>query len=294
VNAGIQSLLLILLAVPSWNASASDAPDTPLAADGAFAALSAERGQRAAFEEFLADDAIVFHPGAVLAREWFATHEQGDGRLDWTPSAAASDCTGQWAVTAGPWVYSSPEGDASAAGHYLSIWRRDPDGDWRVVLDNGIDHDPKAEPAQPLQAALLSLWPAKSAGECRVADAAAKLRDAERGLNEAIGSDGLVAALTHAADAAGLAFRDDAIPGPISSAAAADAAYGRGSGARTQFVSADPDTDFGYSYGIIEARAEAQAQPTVRATYVRVWHRDGRQWRVAVDMMTPLPDQGGQ
>jgi ketosteroid isomerase-like protein len=294
MNTGFRVALLALLAAAAPGASASDAADAALAADGDFAAMSAESGQRAAFEEHLADDAIVFRPAAVRAREWFATHEEGAGHLEWTPSAAASDCSGEWAVTTGPWVYTSPEGGETAAGHYLSIWRRDPDGDWRVVLDNGVDHDPKATPEQSLQSVFAGLWPAGPAGDCRIAGAAAKLQQAEHDLNQAIGSDGLAVALSHAAGPRALAFRDDTVPGTIATAAKSDAAYGRGSGARSQFVSSEPDSDFGYSYGVIDAHADGPPQSTVHASYVRVWRRVGGQWRVAVDMMTPLPPDGGQ
>jgi ketosteroid isomerase-like protein len=293
MHTGSRIALLAVLAGFLPAASGSDATDAALAEDVAFAAASAERGQQAAFLEFLSPDAIVFRPGAVPAHDWFATHEQGSGRLAWTPSATASDCTGQWAVTTGPWTYASPEGGGSAAGHYLSIWKRQPDGRWRVVLDNGIDHAPQADSGSPLQPAFSDLWPAPQAKGCRAGDGATKLQAAERDLNAAISSDGLAAALAHAAVAGALAYRDDAEPGPLKANAALDAAYGRGSDARPQFVSADPDSDFGYSYGVIEAGGDSSSA-RARAAYIRVWRRDGQQWRVALDMLTPFASGGGQ
>jgi len=294
MNAGFRIALVVLLLTSTRIAPASDAADAALAADGAFAAMSAERGQRAAFEEHLARDAIVFRPGAVIAHEWFASHEQGAGRLDWTPTAAASDCGGDWAVTTGPWTYSNPEGGESAAGHYLSIWRHEPDGRWRVVLDNGVDHDPKADPAPSLRSAFAGLWPARPGEACRSADAAARLKEAEQDLNDTVRSAGLGAALVGAAAAGALAYRDDTVPGPIAAAVTADAAFGRGAEARSQFVSVEPDSDFGYSYGVVEAVAASPSQPAARASYVRIWCRDGRKWRLAIDMLTPLPADGGQ
>ena len=292
MNTGFRIELLAVLAVFSQSAAAAEAADAALAADGAFAAMSVERGQRAAFEEYLTADAIIFRPGAVIAHDWFETHEQGGGRLEWTPSAAASDCSGEWAVTTGPWTYASPEGDDSASGHYLSIWRREPDGHWRVVLDNGIGHDPKADPSSRLQSAYASLWPGAPRTGCRSADGVARLEDAERDLNEAVRPQGLAGALASAAAADALAYRDDTMPGPVAAAAAADAVYARGTEARSAFVSVDPDSNFGYSYGVIEAGAEAPSQPASRASYVRIWCRDGRQWRVAIDMLTPLAADG--
>jgi ketosteroid isomerase-like protein len=296
MNTGFRNAFLAALLLASGGAPASGAAnsaDDALAEDGAFAAMSADRGQRAAFEEFLASDAIIFRPGAVVAHDWFATHEQGGGRLEWTPSAGAADCSGAWAVTTGPWTYSSPEGDASASGHYLSIWRREPDGHWRVVLDNGVDHDPGSEPLQSLQSVLASLWPASPRSSCRIDGTAARLKEAEQNLNDAVASDGLARALAGAAAAGALAYRDDTVPGPIAASAATDGAYGRGSQARTQFVSVEPDSDFGFSYGVVEARSASPSQPAVRASYVRVWCLDGRKWRVAIDMLTPLGAEGG-
>jgi ketosteroid isomerase-like protein len=294
MNAGFRIVLSVLIVAFPRIAPASDAADAALAADGAFAAMSVERGQRAAFEEYLALDAIVFRPGAVIAHEWFATHEQGAGRLDWTPSAAAADCGGEWAVTTGPWTYSNPEGGDAAAGHYLSIWRQQPDGHWRVVLDNGVDHDPNPEPVPSLQSVFAGLWPARSGKACHGADGAAMLREAEQDLNDAVRSKGLASALSSAAAAGAVAYRDNTMPGPIAASGSADIAYGRGTEARSLFVSVEPASDFGYSYGVVEASSDSPSQPAVRASYVRIWCRDGRRWRLAIDMLTPLPADGGQ
>jgi hypothetical protein len=57
-------------------------------------------------------------------------------------------------------------------------------------------------------------------------------------------------------------------------------------------VSVDPDSDFGYSYGVLES--SAGSPPSSRASYVRVWRRDGPQWRVAIDMRTPLATDDGR
>jgi ketosteroid isomerase-like protein len=287
---------LAVMVLASWGAPASGAAnpaDAALAADGAFAAMSVDRGQRAAFEEFLTGDAIIFRPGAVVARDWFASHEQGGGRLEWTPSAGASDCSGDWAVTTGPWTYSSPEGDASASGHYLSIWRREPDGHWRVVLDDGVDHDPGSDPSPPIEPVLARFWPASTRKSCRIEGGAARLREAEQDLNEAVASEGLARALAGAAAPGALAYRDDTMPGPVAASAAADELYGRGSQARSQFVSVEPASDFGFSYGVFEARPASPSQPAAHASYVRVWCREGRKWRVAIDMLTPLGAESG-
>jgi len=268
--------------------------DTPLGTDAAFAAMSVERGSQRAFEAYLAADAVVFRPGPVLAREWFAAHEQGNGRLEWMPVAAAQDCSGQWALTTGPWTYSAPESGGSSVGHYLSLWRRDPDGSWRVILDNGVDHAPTDGGVPSLESAVAALWPAPRAKTCRAGDGAARLHSVEAALNQAVQSEGLPPALARVAAPGALAYRDDAMPESFEAAAAADTVYARGSMAESRFVGTDPDSDFGYSYGVVVASGAPGAPATTRSAYVRVWRWDGGHWNLVIDMLTPIDAKDSQ
>lgn len=283
----VRIAMLASFALVTGRVAAAD-DDTPLATDAAFAAMSVERGSQRAFEEYLAADAVVFRPGPVAAREWFAAHEQGSGRLEWTPVAAAEDCSGQWALTTGPWTYSSPEGGGASVGHYLSLWRRDPDGSWRVVLDNGVGHGPAADDVPPLAAAVAALWPAPRAKTCRAGNGAARLHEVEAALNHAVQSEGLSPALVRVAAPGALAYRDDATPEAFEAAVVSDAVYARGSNAESHFVGADPDSDFGYSYGVIAASGAPGAPASARSAYVRVWRWDGRRWNLVIDMLTPM------
>jgi hypothetical protein len=286
-------ILLVACCWAAGAAAASEPRDAALAADAAFAAMSLERGQPAAFRENLAADGVIFRPGAVNGPDWLAVHEQASGRLEWTPTAGAAACDGRLAITTGPWHYSNPESGDVAAGHYLSIWRRDIDGRWRVVLDHGVDHAPAATPPVALPAALAVLWPEVSARACRTGRWSQSLEEAERRLDDDIRSEGMAAALRRAAADGALAYRDDAPPGELATlATSTDAAFSRGSEAGPQRVSVEPGSNMGYSYGEITAPAPGPA-PSARAIYVRIWQGDGRRWRLAVDMVTLLPAADG-
>lgn len=274
----------VVLADPS-------ARETVLAADMAFAALSTERGAQQAFQAYLASDGVIFRPTAVAGGEWFATHEQASGRLEWSPAAAAVDCTGALAVTTGPWRYRNPDGGDPVAGHYLSIWRQDSNGEWFVVLDHGVDESGEAEAAGGLQASLDGLWPVGRDCSRTSRANAVSLAKRDRELNSAIRSKGIDTALRRHAHPAAVAYRDDAPPRPMAAHWPADGPTmgGRLEG-RARSVIAAAGSDMGYTYGEIVEPAKRRTEPRPRAVYVRVWLHDGSDWRLAVDMSTPLAE----
>lgn len=284
-------LTVIACLVAAWPARAEEAPPevaarAALEADAAFAARAAERGQRDAFESVLATDGVLFRPGPVRGLEWLADHEGGDGRLAWAPAAVIADCAGLYAVTTGPWTYSSPEGSVLATGDYVSIWRRAPDGEWQLVLDNGVDHAPLADGAAVLSGAWGALPAAASPRDCARPTRAPTLVEADDRLNAAIRADGLDAALDDVAARGAIAYRDDAPVAPL--ADVSDAAWPAGTRASRADAVGEPQSDLGYSYGTLEAPAAAPDVPPRRSAYVRVWRRDGRHWTLLIDLQSPM------
>jgi ketosteroid isomerase-like protein len=109
-----------------------------MAVDREFAQFALDAGIRAAYERYLAADAIVFRPLPVEAKQWLDTHEPATGRLEWSPAAALTACDASLAVTLGTWSYTARDSRTSDTGYYLTAWRRDEEGDWRIVLDQSL------------------------------------------------------------------------------------------------------------------------------------------------------------
>ncbi|HEV8263425.1 MAG TPA: DUF4440 domain-containing protein [Gemmatimonadales bacterium] len=110
-----------------------------LAADSAFAALSAARGARAAFVAFAADEAITLGPGGAPMNRGrdaigatFAEFPAG-AVLEWAPVTADVAGSGDLGCTVGEAVVK-PRGSYSK---YLTVWKRQPDGRWKFVADGG-------------------------------------------------------------------------------------------------------------------------------------------------------------
>ena len=100
---------------------------------------------------------------------------------------------------------------------------------------------------------------------------------------------GLLAALQDESKPDALGYRDDRAPGPLLAAQAEmDAAFGRGTLARSVGTLFEPGADLAVTHGVLQS-----ADGSHRSLYVRVWSRDRRRWQVAIDdefAATPLDD----
>ncbi len=162
-----------LLAVP---ASAGDFDDL-VAAERAFAADASARSVRAAFLAYLAEDGLVFEPGPTSGQRVWQARKDNKAKLEWAPELAEVAASGDLGYTSGPWRYTPEGADKPAAfGHYFTVWRKDKDGAWKVLIDHGVSHGEIAFPSTVLRRGGLSLgaaptWPVGSA-ELRSADLA--------------------------------------------------------------------------------------------------------------------------
>ena len=116
-----------------------------LAVDREFAQASVQFGPAQAFYIYMADD-VVWLPneserlvGPESVRDALAAIP--GLTLDWTPLDGAVSSSGDLGYTWGTWEAVVPEvetgGSRISTGRYATVWRRDPDGSWRVVLDMG-------------------------------------------------------------------------------------------------------------------------------------------------------------
>ena len=100
------------------------------AADTAFAELGQKTGTQAAFTTYAAEDAVQLARTMIFGRA--AIHQLFDGAppIQWAP--IAGDAARDLGYTVGAYTAGS------SRGNYLTVWRLEPDGSWRYVLDGGV------------------------------------------------------------------------------------------------------------------------------------------------------------
>ena len=111
-------------------------------AEKSFAAYALAHNSRDAFMQFL-DSAygIEFNNGdAKKSYDIWSVKKPDPSKLIWQPAYAGIATGGDMGFTTGPWEYKPQAGAASvAAGQFATIWHLNQQGEWKYLLDIGVD-----------------------------------------------------------------------------------------------------------------------------------------------------------
>jgi ketosteroid isomerase-like protein len=108
------------------------------AAESSFAASMAKRDFDA-FAIHVSPEAIFFGDTTVMRGKeavlngWRRFFQKPDAPFSWRPDVIEVLQSGNLAISNGP-VFD-PEG--KKVGNFSSIWRREPDGSWKIIFDKG-------------------------------------------------------------------------------------------------------------------------------------------------------------
>jgi ketosteroid isomerase-like protein len=110
-----------------------------------------ERGG-AGFADWFADDGVALGNGAAplvgkVAIAKGANWSPKDYELTWTPTDAMMGPSGDMGYTWGHYEGRSKDANGNpvlTSGRYITMWRKQPDGTWKVVLDAGANEPPAA------------------------------------------------------------------------------------------------------------------------------------------------------
>lgn len=113
--------------------------------DREFSQMSVEKGIAAAFVSYAADSAMILRDNmlpivgrSAIGDLWGDTPE--GVQLVWEPDFADIAKSGELGYTIGHWTYSSTDSTgktSSSKGRYVTIWKKQADGNWKYVFDTG-------------------------------------------------------------------------------------------------------------------------------------------------------------
>ena len=254
-----------------------------VAAENYFAGLAKEKGIRKAFLAVSDDQTILFRPNPVKTFDYFDKQEDINGELSWRPTLAKISKSGDWGFTTGPFEFKTDS--SSAYGQYVSVWKMNNKGVWKLAIDMGVNHPrPKKEPE-------LSFYDPKSSKFFRQRSVARQRQRKEMILT----SDRLFSKtlINYSNLAYNVFLADDArflFPGHeplIGKSTITDFLRTQELEINTEVTDADRATgsDLAYSHGTANITLKGKTLPYY---YLRIWEvQDGHKWNVILEIYTP-------
>jgi ketosteroid isomerase-like protein len=264
---------------------------TLVQAERAFAAAASTEGTRDAFLEYVAADAVIFRPGPVNAKEWYTEHTEVSGFLSWEPAYAEIAFSGDLGYTTGPWRYrdSTEEERVESFGQYVSVWRREGEGPWRVVADIGNVYDRPVKKIARVEYKISSSGPDDMAPPVNVEEEKAVLMETDRAFSDDVVHSGLVAGYMSFStdDMRYIRMGSPAVRGKTK---VRKALAGADTTVTWEPVAAEVSAsgDLGYTYGTAKSGLEGPDGSVETSSYLRVWRLGpGRRWSVCLDIALP-------
>ena len=286
--------LMVLVTSGLSQRKSSPALDSLVAAENAFAATSVAKGIRESFLMFFAEDGINFQPHPTKTRESFLKRPAPATRppieLNWRPIYADVSRAGDLGYTTGPYTFKdlSPEKRPTRFGYYFSIWKKQTDGAWKVVVDCGIDTPDHSSQKLEFRPAPQIKW--KASRKINLESERASLVDLDRQFLKTSELLGIVESYLRYLGSEARLDRDGLLP---MTERARIRSYLSSQISRLSWTPIKSDVaqsnDLGYSYGSYELKF-AGTNKTEKGYYVRVWKRDDRgNWKLVLDTFSPIP-----
>jgi ketosteroid isomerase-like protein len=275
-------------------------PNSPLDevvnAERTFARTSVEKGVRASFVAFFADDGINFQPHPTKTKEAIQKGPVPTGlprvTLNWEPIFADVSRSGDLGYTTGPYTLkdNSATPEPTRHGYYFSVWKKQANGQWKVVVDCGISIP---NPARGTAEAFHVATPSKFKAAANTPDTERlRLLESDRTFGEAGVSKGLLSSYASVLDVSARMHRDGMSP-LIGKSSIMDFLAKQPTGLTSRPIKADvaASSDLGYTYGSYKVRNGPDGKIVESGYYVRVWKRDENgTWSLVLDTTSPLPE----
>jgi ketosteroid isomerase-like protein len=280
-------IFLSLLFVPWYLAGAQDQDNNlqaMLGAEHAFMTMAREKNTRDAFLFFLDDNAITFGGGALQkGKKVWEERKPDEAWLYWEPTFSDIAACGDWGFNVGPWEYRPGRGDekAIAFGHFVTIWKRQSDGQWKAAVDIGISH-PQPLEKQPLKSSVFKSEKVQSSPSGNENE----ILELDRKFTQSLALKNFYGNMLsteawllrpgtfpyHSPDAI-RKFLSESPPEVTYHLADADVA---------------PSGDMGCTYGTVTIQSMKDGKPsTQQAGYLRIWKKeDGKNWKLVLDIIS--------
>jgi ketosteroid isomerase-like protein len=263
--------------------SNAQALDGIVSAEKAFAQTSVDKNTRAAFLEFFDDNTLAFsNDQPAKGRKDWEKRPEGNGYLFWWPVYADVAASGDFGYTTGPAVFGPDKSTREAKGglYYSSVWKKNADGQWKVVADMG---SATYSPSENLTAFATTSKPSKASKQDGASERLA-LFDKDRNY------DGQLNRKQASFDASdfsteGRMHRRGVAP-IITQASIRNFSETQKYSFEHTGGEVASSNDMAFTYGLVKVTSIKDGKEnTTPACYMRVWKLEGGQWKIVLDVI---------
>lgn len=256
-------------------------------AERTFSQMAKEKNTRDAFIAFFNDDVITSAPGKgpQKGKKHLEAQTPNETWLYWYPVYSDIAASGDFGYNTGPWEFRPKHTDETpvAFGEFVSIWKKNAQGEWKVAVDIGISHEaPKATPS--LTTSAIRLKPSKRASK----NGKDELLEVERKFISDLAKNGNAAYEKQLSNEARLyrAGRE-----PITTRSDVQQFLSAQQSKVTYtFVDGEvaSSNDLAYVYGKAAVEFVADGVTKTRhCSYMRFWKKeDGKNWKIVLDLLS--------
>ncbi len=113
-----------------------------MAAENAFSGLSEKMGMKKALMEYIDSNGVLLRPDtypmvAGDAINYISQVNDSAYTMTWRPKGGSVAASGELGYTFGVYTLRSKSIDTLLQGSYVNIWKKQPDGKWKLLLDSG-------------------------------------------------------------------------------------------------------------------------------------------------------------
>lgn len=239
------------------------------------------KGIKSAFLTFLDDQSVLFRPYSVNGKEHILAGPETPGFLTWFPTVVEVSASGDFGYTTGPWEYRKEKltDEPLSYGHFVSVWKKNSEGKWKVILDVGnkyLKQNIREEKLRINQLSQQQTNKVTSANAERVG-----MLHTDSAFADVAGKKGNSAAFREFASEDVRVYRNGTFP-----------TQGKKNG--LQLVQNEKAQHYSFYAGQISSSGDlgftygsAISAGSDTSNYVRIWRKES-EWKVVLDVMIPV------
>lgn len=246
-----------------------------------FSKTAVLKGITSAFLTFLDDQSVMFRPHPVNGKEHTLAGPETPGLLTWFPTVVEVSASGDFGYTTGPWEYRKEKltDEPLSYGHFVSVWKKNSEGKWKVILDVGNKYLRQNKREEKLRTKQLSQ---RQTNEVISANAErVGMLDTDNAFADVAGKKGNSSAFQKFASEDVRVYRSGIFPTQGKKNGLELVKNEKGLRCNFYAGQISGTGDLGFTYGA------AISTTSDTSNYIRIWRKEN-EWKVVLDVMIPV------